>query len=116
MRTLIPFLQQLKDQQVELELKDGSVVVGKVDFIDHAMNTHLSGEVKISTKGQNTRKFEKFCVRGGTIRYFKLPQTLNIDALLLKAEKSHKTAGIGGGQKDVPKRKQARAEGTAADS
>ena len=45
------------------------------------MNTHLK-KVKYTMKGKDPVDFAMLTVRGNTIRYFILPETLNIDHLV----------------------------------
>jgi small nuclear ribonucleoprotein D1 len=69
--SLVSFLQQLKGETVEIELKNGSVVTGVVLWVDDHMNTFLK-TVKIVAKGKNAVNVAELTVRGGTIRYYKL--------------------------------------------
>ncbi len=46
------------------------------------MNTHLKS-VKITQKGKNPTTLESISVRGNNIRYYLLPDTLNLDTLLV---------------------------------
>lgn len=50
--------------------------------VDNAMNTHLKA-VKLTTKGKNPVSLEHLSVRGNNIRYFILPDSLNLDTLLV---------------------------------
>ncbi|CUE83020.1 RNA-binding (LSM) protein, putative [Bodo saltans] len=68
---MVTFLQQLRNETVEIELKNGSLVTGTVTGVDANMNTYLSN-VKVVAKGKNTVTFPELTVRGGTIRYYKI--------------------------------------------
>jgi len=46
------------------------------------MNTHLKA-VKLTLKGRNPQTLDHLSVRGNTIRYYILPESLNLDALLV---------------------------------
>ena len=46
------------------------------------MNTHLK-QVKLTLKGKNPTAVEHLSVRGNTIRYYILPDSLNLDTLLV---------------------------------
>ena len=46
------------------------------------MNTHLK-TVKLTLKGQNPLSLDHMCVRGNNIRYYILPDSLNLDTLLV---------------------------------
>lgn len=50
--------------------------------VDIAMNTHLR-TVKIVPKGRNPISVDNMSVRGNEVRYFILPDTLNLDTLLV---------------------------------
>lgn len=71
MSVVVQFLQELKGQSVHIELKNGSVVSGKIENVDNNMNTHMSN-VKTVVKGRNPVTEPYVTVRGGMIRYFKL--------------------------------------------
>lgn len=83
---LVRFLMRLTRETVTLELKNGSVIEGTVAGVDMAMNTHLTN-VKLSIKRSNPVTMTSLSVRGNTIRYFILPDTLNLDQLLIDAIK-----------------------------
>ena len=46
------------------------------------MNTHLK-QVKLTLKGKNPTSLDHLSVRGNTIRYYILPDSLNLDTLLV---------------------------------
>jgi small nuclear ribonucleoprotein (snRNP)-like protein len=50
--------------------------------VDIAMNTHLKA-VKLIPKGKNPISLEHLSVRGNNIRYYILPDNLNLDTLLV---------------------------------
>eukprot|EP01004_Peranema_trichophorum_P000062 NODE_10073_length_543_cov_8.554762_g9428_i0.p1 GENE.NODE_10073_length_543_cov_8.554762_g9428_i0~~NODE_10073_length_543_cov_8.554762_g9428_i0.p1 ORF type:complete len:136 (-),score=19.13 NODE_10073_length_543_cov_8.554762_g9428_i0:136-489(-) len=79
---LVRFLMKLSNETVTLELKNGSVVHGTITGVDVSMNTHLK-TVKVTMKGRNPVAMDHFSVRGNNIRYFILPDSLNLDNLLI---------------------------------
>lgn len=50
--------------------------------VDIAMNTHLK-KVKLILKGKNPIPLDHMSVRGNNIRYFIMPDSLNLDTLLV---------------------------------
>jgi len=50
--------------------------------VDVAMNTHLK-KVKVQPKGKNPLAVDQMSVRGNNIRYYILPDSLNLDTLLV---------------------------------
>ncbi|KAJ9528059.1 hypothetical protein QJQ45_005676 [Haematococcus lacustris] len=50
------------------------------------MNTHLKA-VKLTAKGKNPISLDHLSVRGNTIRYYILPDSLNLDTLLVDIDK-----------------------------
>ncbi|KAJ9527754.1 hypothetical protein QJQ45_000317 [Haematococcus lacustris] len=54
--------------------------------VDIAMNTHLKA-VKLTAKGKNPISLDHLSVRGNTIRYYILPDSLNLDTLLVDIDK-----------------------------
>ena len=97
---LTRFLQKLANEAVTIELKNSTTVTGTVVGVDVAMNTHLRA-VKLSMKGMKTKTLDNMSVRGNTIRFFILPDSLNLDQLLIDdAPKNQppKNTGRGGGR------------------
>ena len=79
---LVRFLQKLTHENVTVELKNGSVASGTVVGVDVKMNVYLK-HVKMTVKGKNRVALEQISIRGNTIRLIVLPDTLNLDALLV---------------------------------
>ncbi|WZN59024.1 small nuclear ribonucleoprotein SmD1 [Chloropicon roscoffensis] len=97
---LVRFLMKLSNETVTVELKNGTVVAGTITGVDIAMNTHLK-KVKVTPKGGKTQSYDHLSVRGSTIRYYLLPDNLNLDTLLVDLDdpkqKPAKNAGRPGG-------------------
>eukprot|EP00619_Florenciella_sp_RCC1007_P001735 CAMPEP_0205911740 /NCGR_PEP_ID=MMETSP1325-20131115/5357_1 /ASSEMBLY_ACC=CAM_ASM_000708 /TAXON_ID=236786 /ORGANISM="Florenciella sp., Strain RCC1007" /LENGTH=91 /DNA_ID=CAMNT_0053278317 /DNA_START=36 /DNA_END=308 /DNA_ORIENTATION=+ len=79
---LVRFLMKLNNETVTIELKNGTVVQGTVSGVDVAMNTYMRN-VKVTVKGKNTVNYDTLSIRGNNIRYYLLPDSLNLDALLI---------------------------------
>uniref|UniRef100_A0A6V2PCZ9 Small nuclear ribonucleoprotein Sm D1 n=1 Tax=Ditylum brightwellii TaxID=49249 RepID=A0A6V2PCZ9_9STRA len=93
---LVKFLQKLTREQVTLELKNGTVIRGTVAGVDATMNAHLR-KAKVTVKGKNPVSYATLSVRGSTIRAWLLPDSLNLDALLVDdTPKNVQKAGAGG--------------------
>ncbi|CAI5523256.1 unnamed protein product [Closterium sp. Naga37s-1] len=73
---------KLNNETVSIELKNGTIVHGTILGVDISMNTHLK-TVKLTVKGKNPVALDHLSVRGHTIRYFILPDSLNLDTLLV---------------------------------
>lgn len=93
--TLVTFLQQLRGTLVEIELKNSSIVSGEITFVDALMNTYLR-HAKITAKGKEPVEAEEYMVRGSTIRYVILPESLNTYDVLKKAATTAKKPSGGG--------------------
>jgi small nuclear ribonucleoprotein D1 len=78
---LVRFLSRLVNETVTIELKNGTVVQGTITGVDVAMNTFLK-VVKLTAKGRNPVSMDTLSIRGSTIRYYLLPDSLNLDTLL----------------------------------
>jgi small nuclear ribonucleoprotein D1 len=73
------------------------VIHGTIAGVDVSMNTHLR-RVKMTIKGRNPVALEHLSIRGNTIRFYILPEDLNLDVLLVDDKpKKQKLAAIGGG-------------------
>eukprot|EP00223_Ostreococcus_mediterraneus_P005201 CAMPEP_0174579892 /NCGR_PEP_ID=MMETSP0929-20130131/1872_1 /TAXON_ID=548131 ORGANISM="Ostreococcus mediterraneus, Strain clade-D-RCC2572" /NCGR_SAMPLE_ID=MMETSP0929 /ASSEMBLY_ACC=CAM_ASM_000573 /LENGTH=132 /DNA_ID=CAMNT_0015761297 /DNA_START=177 /DNA_END=576 /DNA_ORIENTATION=+ len=79
---LVRFLQKLSNESVTVELKNGTTAHGTIMGVDVSMNTHLK-QVKLTLKGKNPVTMDHLSVRGNTIRYYILPDSLNLDTLLV---------------------------------
>lgn len=95
---LVRFLMKLKNETVTIELKNGTIVVGSVNGVDIKMNTFLQN-VKMTIKGticiyidKNPISLDQLTVRGSSIRYVILPETLQLDSLLVEEEAKVKKA------------------------
>lgn len=87
------FLMKLTGETVTIELKNGSVIHGSIVGVDVSMNTHLKN-VKLTLKNRNPVTLDSLSIRGNTVRYFILPDSLNLDALLVDdTKKPSATAG-----------------------
>ena len=82
---LVKVLMRLAGETVVVELKDGTSVQGTVVGVDMPMNTHLKAVRQTARDGTVTH-IDSLTVRGSTIRFVLLPDTLNLDALLLDIE------------------------------
>jgi small nuclear ribonucleoprotein D1 len=77
------------------------------------MNTHLKA-VKLTVKGRETIALDHITIRGNNIRYFLLPESLQLETLLVDdtpkiKQKSANAGTIGGSsKKDKPIRKHKR--------
>jgi small nuclear ribonucleoprotein D1 len=85
---------KLSNETVTVELKNGTVVHGTVYGLhrappladaagcDIAMNMHLKN-VKMTVRHKNPVNVDFLSVRGNNVRYVLLPDSLNLDALLV---------------------------------
>eukprot|EP01071_Lankesteria_metandrocarpae_P004667 Lankesteria_metandrocarpae@DN3650_c0_g1_i1.p2 len=79
---LVRFLMKLANEEVVVELKNGTVIKGTVAGVDVAMNTHLKN-VKMTLISKNVVNVDHLTIRGNNIRYFLLPDALPLDTLLI---------------------------------
>ena len=75
---LTRFLMKLSNELVAIDMKDGSSVTGTVIGADTLMNISLK-EARIQQKNGEPFELNQLTVRGNTIRYIQLPDSLNID-------------------------------------
>lgn len=61
-----------------------------------SMNTHMKS-VKITLKGKNPVSLDTLSIRGNNIRYYLLPDNLNLDALLIDDTPKQKKPAPGAG-------------------
>ena len=88
---LVRFLMKLKNETVTIELKNGTIVVGSVNGVDIKMNTFLKN-VKMTAKDKDPISLDQLTLRGSSIRYVILPETIQLDALLVEEESKAKKA------------------------
>ena len=82
---------KLTNETVSIELKNGTVIMGTITGVDVAMNTHLK-RVTLMPRGRNPIKVGNLSVRGSTIRWFILPDSLNLDTLLVDIDQPKQRA------------------------
>eukprot|EP00341_Mesodinium_pulex_P002126 CAMPEP_0116891716 /NCGR_PEP_ID=MMETSP0467-20121206/2059_1 /TAXON_ID=283647 /ORGANISM="Mesodinium pulex, Strain SPMC105" /LENGTH=108 /DNA_ID=CAMNT_0004560363 /DNA_START=61 /DNA_END=384 /DNA_ORIENTATION=- len=85
---LVRFLMKLNNESVTIELKNGTVVSGTITGVDVSMNTYLRN-VKATVKGKNPVNHDFLSIRGNNIRYYILPDSLNLDTLLIDDTPKH---------------------------
>eukprot|EP01127_Copromyxa_protea_P001154 TRINITY_DN1111_c0_g1_i1.p1 TRINITY_DN1111_c0_g1~~TRINITY_DN1111_c0_g1_i1.p1 ORF type:complete len:108 (-),score=18.29 TRINITY_DN1111_c0_g1_i1:174-455(-) len=91
---LVRFLMKLTNETVTIELKNGTIVHGTITGVDISMNTHLK-TVKMTVKGKNPVDLESLSIRGNNIRYYILPDSLNLATLLAEdAKRKPKEKGV----------------------
>eukprot|EP00889_Picochlorum_renovo_P007709 jgi/Picre1/34739/NNA_002205.t1 len=88
---LVRFLMKLSNEKVQIELKNGTVVYGTIAGVDVAMNTHLK-KVKLIPKGKEPIGVDQMSIRGNKIRYYILPDSLNLDTLLVDLDPAEEQA------------------------
>ncbi|KAK3080388.1 mRNA splicing protein smd1 [Coniosporium uncinatum] len=86
-------------------MKNGTIVHGTIASVAPQMNTALRN-VKMTPKGQDTMSLDTVNIRGSSIRYYILPDSLPLDTLLIddapkpknKARKEQADRGGRGGR------------------
>lgn len=95
------------DLLISLSSPPGTIVHGTISSISPQMNTALRN-VKMTAKGQEPIPLDTMNIRGSTIRYFILPDSLPLDTLLIddapkpknkaRKEAERSAGGVGGGR------------------
>ncbi|KAK9043184.1 hypothetical protein V6N11_071531 [Hibiscus sabdariffa] len=80
---LVRFLMKLNNETVSIELKNRTMVHDTITGVDVSMNTHLK-TMKLTLKGNNPKSLDHLSVRGNNIRYYILPDSLNLETLLVE--------------------------------
>ena len=88
----------------------GTIVHGTIASVSPQMNTALRN-VKMTPRGQDPTQLDTMNIRGSTIRYFILPDSLPLDTLLIddapkpknKARKEAERGGRGGRGRGGPR-------------
>jgi small nuclear ribonucleoprotein D1 len=99
---LVRFLMKLNNESVTIELKNGSVVNGTITGVDMSMNTHLK-KVRLTIRNRDPVQLDSLSIRGNTIRYYILPDSIPLDTLLIDdapkpKKKKESERGRGGGR------------------
>lgn len=101
---LVHFLMKLRNERVTVELKNGTTVWGTLQSVSPQMNAtltdvklslpnkagesaiaglYLTGGTKRTGDEKNTTSLQYINIRGNTIRQIILPDSLNLDSLLV---------------------------------
>lgn len=67
---------------ITLELRKLSVVNGTITDVDMSMNTHLK-KVRLTIRNRDPLRLDSLSIRGDTIRYYILPDSIPLDTLLI---------------------------------
>ncbi|KAI4148704.1 MAG: hypothetical protein LQ341_001498 [Variospora aurantia] len=102
---LVRFLMKCANETVTIELKNGTILHGTITSVSPQMNTALRA-VKMTQKGRDPISLDTINIRGSTIRYYILPDSLPLDTLLIddapkpknKARKEQADRGPRGGR------------------
>jgi len=78
---LVRFLMKLISEQVQVELKNGTIVSGTIISVTPSMNINLKN-VKMTVRNRNPVSLEFINIRGNNVRIVILPDNLNLDSLL----------------------------------
>ncbi|KAF2252508.1 Sm-like ribonucleoprotein [Trematosphaeria pertusa] len=79
---LVRFLMKCQNETVTVELKNGTIVNGTIASVSPLMNVALR-TVKYTPRGRDTVTLDTMTVRGSTVRYIILPDSLPLDTLLI---------------------------------
>ncbi|KAL5686569.1 hypothetical protein EMGR_002650, partial [Emarellia grisea] len=79
---LVRFLMKCANETVTIELKNGTILHGTITAVSPQMNTSLR-TVKMTPKGRDPISLDTINIRGSTIRYYILPDSLPLDTLLV---------------------------------
>ncbi|KAK9459863.1 uncharacterized protein V1516DRAFT_686614 [Lipomyces oligophaga] len=79
---LVRFLMKLNSESVQIELKNGTIVSGTIVSVAPTMNTTLKS-VKMTVRDRDPISIDYLNIRGNTIRYFILSDSLPLDTLLV---------------------------------
>ncbi|CAG8153085.1 unnamed protein product [Penicillium salamii] len=90
------------NETVTVELKNGTILHGTITSVSPQMNTSLR-TVKMTPKGRDPVSLDTINIRGSTIRYYILPDSLPLDTLLVDdapkpKNKARKETGDRGGR------------------
>jgi len=98
--TLVVLLQALIGQTVTVDLRNETVVTGKLDNVEDDMTMAMSDAVEMPFLGQSSRH-ERFVIVGKQIRYVHIPDSVDVRKTLDRHEKKLAYAS----QRYVPRRK-----------
>jgi small nuclear ribonucleoprotein D1 len=83
-------------------MSPGTILNGTIASVSPQMNTALRA-VKMTAKGREPIPLDSINIRGSTIRYYILPDSLNLDSLLVddapKPKNKARKEGAGGGDR-----------------
>ncbi|CZT00420.1 related to small nuclear ribonucleoprotein Sm D1 [Rhynchosporium graminicola] len=79
---LVRFLMKCANESVTIELKNGTIIHGTITSVSPQMNTALR-TVKMTQRGRDPISLDTINLRGSTIRYYILPDSLPLDTLLV---------------------------------
>jgi len=72
------------NERVQVELKDGTVIIGDIISVAPSMNMNLKN-VRMTLKDRNPKELEFVNIRGNQVRLVILPDELDVDRILAKS-------------------------------
>ncbi|KAF6014485.1 hypothetical protein HII13_000830 [Brettanomyces bruxellensis] len=81
---LCSFLMNMINERVQVELKDGTVIIGDIISVAPSMNMNLKN-VRMTLKDRNPKELEFVNIRGNQVRLVILPDELDVDRVLAKS-------------------------------
>lgn len=97
------FLLRLSNENVIVEMKNGTVVQGTMAGCDSCMNIHLK-QAKMTRPHQNPVSIEHLTLRGTTVRLIVLPEHIETESLMvdnLKPQKPSKDKTMARGARGI---------------
>ncbi|KAK6544299.1 mRNA splicing protein smd1 [Orbilia ellipsospora] len=96
---LVRFLMKCTNETVTVELKNGTIIHGTITTVTPTMNTSLR-TVRMTVRNREPQTLDTINIRGSTIRYFILPDSLPLDTLLIDDSVKAKNKARKEGDKD----------------
>ncbi|EPS36396.1 hypothetical protein H072_10116 [Dactylellina haptotyla CBS 200.50] len=87
------------NETVTVELKNGTIIHGTITTVTPTMNTSLR-TVRMTVRNREPQTLDTINIRGSTIRYFILPDSLPLDTLLIDDSVKAKNKARKEGDKD----------------
>ncbi|PVU94542.1 hypothetical protein BB561_002489 [Smittium simulii] len=103
---LVRFLMKLSNESVTIELKNNTIISGTITGVDMSMNTHLK-KVRMSVRNKDPTNLDSISIRGNTIRFIILPDSIPLDSLLIDDSPKNK----GTKRRDLTRTRGARGRG-----
>ena len=104
--SLVGILRACENRTTEIDLRNESKIIGRIENVTPEMNVTMTNAILTNLRGEQ-KKFNEITIRGSNIRFFHVPDSIDMIRALQNSFKSiKKLHGFRDKRKPKPKKEQ----------